>query len=101
VKAHRDGDEDGDRGGRGRGELTLIKNGAALCINKMSTCMSTFPVYSVLGNVRNRGTRVTHGCEMLCRYWELNPGPLQGQQGLWRDAPSHLSSPHEYLLLSQ
>ena len=24
-------------------------------------------------------TGVTDGCELLCRYWELNPGPLQEQ----------------------
>lgn len=51
--------------------------------------------------VRFPGPDVSDSCELPQGYWELNPGPLQGQQGLWRDAPSHLSSPHEYLLLSQ
>ena len=31
---------------------------------------------------------VTDGCKLLCGFWELNPGPLQEQQGL--TAESHL-----------
>ena len=32
-------------------------------------------------------TGVTGGCEPLCGCWELNPGPLQEQQGLLSTEP--------------
>lgn len=34
---------------------------------------------------------VTDNCELPCRYWELNPGPVEGL--------SHLCKPRSYLLL--
>ena len=39
--------------------------------------------------VRSPGTGVIDGHELLCEYWELNPGPLQEQALLTAEPPLH------------
>ena len=40
---------------------------------------------------------ITHGCEPLCGYWELNSGPLEKQPGLLTAEPS-LQPPQWWIL---
>ena len=43
-------------------------------------CIDVLPEFlSVCVGVRSSGTEVKDACELPCRCWELNPGPLEEQ----------------------
>ena len=47
-----------------------------------------FACVSVCLCVRFPGTGITENCELPCRSWELNPGPLKKQPVLLTTEPS-------------
>ena len=69
-----------------------------MCMGILPTCMSVLHVFlvPVVGG-RCWGTlRVTDGCELPCRFWELNQGSLEEQPCF--NLRSHLLSPFLLLL---
>lgn len=61
------------------------------CMHVCAPSASLVPM-EIRRQCRSPGTGVIGGHQPLCRFWELNPGPLQKQQELLQ-ALSHLSSP--------
>ena len=64
-----------------------------MCMRVLLVCMPVYHVY-VWGqwwpeaDVGFPGTGVMAGCELFCRCWELNQGPLQEQKELLATEPS-------------
>ena len=51
-------------------------------IDSVNICASCVSRYLLEGVLRSLGREVPDGCEPLCKYRELIPGHLQGQQAL-------------------
>ena len=49
---------------------------------------AVFLLVCVREGVRSPGTGVTGSCELPCRFWELNPGPLEEQPVLVTTKPT-------------
>ena len=53
-----------------------------MCVDILPSCISMHHVCSLFPkrpeeSVMSLGAGVTYGCELPCRCWKLNPGPLQ------------------------
>jgi hypothetical protein len=73
--------------------MQIIETRSSLFYKRLFICMSVMPacmyvcmdgwipcihqnILQMSEGVRLPGTRLTDGCELPCRFWELNPGPL-------------------------
>lgn len=81
--------------------ITLNKTSTdlyAFCVSECLECASVNHLHArflqrLEEDVGSPGTRVTDDCEPLCRFWESNPGTLEGQPVLLTSVPflKHLS----------
>lgn len=58
-----------------------------MCMNVLPAYMYVYHVHALCSwrseeGARSPRTVVTDGCEPLCGFWEMNPGPLQVQEML-------------------